>query len=482
MLVASLVAVVPTVVAAQDGDGEEPAAEPAPEATPPVTAVPGDPLVAEGASDELDPNTPVDPDASPSDEAPECAESDGPAASDGEIACDPVARGRYANQPEFVPDRLNRREVRRVERALVEARNEHVLNVSRVRALRLRKKQLDIERLALSEQTAATLEALIATEEKMRKRALATFVETDNFQLAPSLDHDDLMRFQQQSFLVGEVLSLDRDLLDEYTRLRKRLAAETLELYESLNAVGGWLRDANTTADESATAIGDLEFELATWNNRSAGFIPDVVFPLDGDYDLPLINSWGYPRAPGTIDQHWHEGIDLFAPRGTPIVAAESGEITDIGVGVLGGLKVWVLGDSGTRWYYAHLGSFNPHIEIGDRLSAGALIGYVGTTGNAVGTPPHLHLQMHPDGGRPVNPYPILQAASDRYQNGFRPNRPRLDANLIEVLPNGSRRPQPLIEPAVPIDSRRSSDPAGVEAALVQPIAPVVASGVLGSP
>ncbi len=479
MLVASWVAVVPTVVAAQDGD----AGESAPEATPPVTAVPGDPLVGEGASDELDPNTPVDPDAaSPPDEDPECAESDGPAASDGEAACDPVPRGRYANQPEFVPDRLNRREVRRVENALLDVRNEHVLNVSRVRALRLRKKQLDIERSALSEQTAATLEALIATEEQMRKRALATFVDSDNFRLAPSLEHDDIMRFQQQSFLVGEVLSLDRDLLDEYTRLRKRLAAETLELYESLNAVGRWLRDASTTADGSAAAIAGLEFELATWNNRSARFIADVVFPLEGDYDLPLINSWGYPRAPGTIDQHWHEGIDLFAPRDTSIVAAESGEITDIGIGELGGLKVWVLGDSGTRWYYAHLGSFNPDIEVGDRLSAGALIGYVGTTGNAVGTPPHLHLQMHPDGGRPVNPYPILQAASDRYQDGFRPNRPRLDAIPMDVLPNGSRRSQPLIDRAAANDPLPYSDPDRVEGALGAADAPVVDLSAIGSP
>ncbi len=207
------------------------------------------------------------------------------------------------------------------------------------------------------------------------------------------------------------MLSLDKELLDEYTRLRNRLAEETLQLYERVNSVRRWLRSAEDEAETSEGRIGELEFELNTWNYLSATWIPNVVFPIVGDYEDPLINSWGYPRAPGTIDAHWHEGIDIFAPNGTPLVAAEAGEITDIGFGTLGGLKIWIMGESGTRWYYAHLDSFNPDLIVGDFVTAGDLIGYVGASGNAVGTPPHLHLQIHPDSGRPVNPYPYLMEA-----------------------------------------------------------------------
>ena len=116
----------------------------------------------------------------------------------------------------------------------------------------------------------------------------------------------------------------------------------------------------------------------------------------------------------GTADAHWHEGIDLFAPAGTPLLATERGIVTKIGSGRLGGLRLWLRGESGTDWYYAHLSGFAPKLSEGQVVEAGDVLGYVGTTGNAVGTPPHLHMQVHPNGGDPVNPYPLLKVVSDR--------------------------------------------------------------------
>jgi murein DD-endopeptidase MepM/ murein hydrolase activator NlpD len=411
-------------------------------------------LVNEGASDELDPNTPARTDDGTEVEDPgtaeeECAATelddavgDSPGPGQNGEECTPKPRGRYANQPDFKPDVLNRTEVRRVTRTLEQARVDHTVNVSRVRGLRLHEKRLTMERNALSAETIEALEKLAIIEKQLRRRALATFVQGDTFQLAPSLEHDDILRHQQQQFLVEEVLSIDQDLLEEYTRLRNRLESEALELYDRQAMAWSWLREASQTAEESALLVEDLEFELATWNNLSSTFIDNVVWPIDGEYERPLINSWGYPRAPGTIDEHWHEGIDIFAPEGERLVAAEAGEVTDIGVGTLGGLKVWILGDSGTRWYYAHLMAFNPELQVGDYVKAGHHIGYVGKTGNAISTPPHLHLQMHPAEGRPVNPYPILEAASHRYQSGT--GRQEFDVAVVvgydgtRLLPNGS--------------------------------------------
>ena len=363
-----------------------------------------------------------------------------------------------------MPDSLNQGELRRVANELEAATFEHITNVSRVRSLRLHDKKLAQERAELSAATVEALERLEATELQLRRRALATFVQGDSFELAPSLEHDDILRHQQQQFLVGEVFALDEDLLEEYTRLRNRLADETLDLYDRIAGVRSWLREANIDAEESGENVERLEFEYATWEYMSATWIEDVVFPIDGNYDLPLINSWGYPRAPGTPDEHWHEGIDIFAPEGEILVAAEGGEVTDIGVGTLGGLKIWILGNSGTRWYYAHLMDFNPDLQVGDIVDAGDFIGYVGKTGNAISTPPHLHLQMHPDGGRPVNPFPILAAASDRYQAGIRPESPEVVTltgfDGTPLLPSGATQGQV---------NERSEDVVRVEGAVQAP-------------
>jgi len=111
----------------------------------------------------------------------------------------------------------------------------------------------------------------------------------------------------------------------------------------------------------------------------------------------------------GTEYQHWHEGTDIMAPSGTPLLAAERGIITKMGSDVLGGTKIWVKGESGTYYYYAHLSAFAPGMVNGLVVDAGTIIGYVGDTGNARGGAPHLHFEIHPDGGAAVNPYPLLK-------------------------------------------------------------------------
>ena len=100
-----------------------------------------------------------------------------------------------------------------------------------------------------------------------------------------------------------------------------------------------------------------------------------------------------------------HRGVDVFAERGTPVVAPEAGLVT-IGHGWKGGNVAWLDARDGTRYYFAHLDS---HVEglNGVTVPRGRQLGTIGNTGNARSTSPHLHLGQHEDGRR-VSPYPQL--------------------------------------------------------------------------
>ena len=123
------------------------------------------------------------------------------------------------------------------------------------------------------------------------------------------------------------------------------------------------------------------------------------VCPVKGP--VRIGQGWGAARDGG---RRRHEGIDLLAPAGTPLVAVASGRISrlsnrDRG---RGGISLWLRDRRGTAYYYAH----NQHnlVHLGQPVQAGQLLARVGTTGNARGGPPHLHFQLHPNGGRPVSP------------------------------------------------------------------------------
>jgi murein DD-endopeptidase MepM/ murein hydrolase activator NlpD len=103
----------------------------------------------------------------------------------------------------------------------------------------------------------------------------------------------------------------------------------------------------------------------------------------------------------------FHEGLDMFARSGTPLVAIADGFVSQKLVGDLSGISVEITDSGGVQYFYAHLSAWAPGIEAGDRVHAGQVLGYVGNTGNAIYTPPHLHLEVQP-GGIPVPPKPYV--------------------------------------------------------------------------
>lgn len=143
-----------------------------------------------------------------------------------------------------------------------------------------------------------------------------------------------------------------------------------------------------------------LQFQLA--RQRLAQQLP---MPVEGIQPKQISNTWGAARGQGRK----HEGIDIFAKRGTPVLSTTQGIVAKVGLNSLGGKVVWVIGPDLSRHYYAHLNDYAPQISVGDWVEQGTVLGYVGNTGNAQNTPPHLHYGIYLSGQGAVNPYPFLR-------------------------------------------------------------------------
>lgn len=125
-------------------------------------------------------------------------------------------------------------------------------------------------------------------------------------------------------------------------------------------------------------------------------------FPVDGKNNY--IDSWGYPRSGGRK----HQGTDIMADFGTPLIALTDGTVTKLGNGGLGGITVGITTANGIYLYYAHLQSRASGIYVGAKVKAGQVVGYCGDSGNAKGGEPHLHFGIKVNGAW-VNPYPVLR-------------------------------------------------------------------------
>jgi murein DD-endopeptidase MepM/ murein hydrolase activator NlpD len=118
----------------------------------------------------------------------------------------------------------------------------------------------------------------------------------------------------------------------------------------------------------------------------------DYVFPVDGGADYS--DTYGANR--NDIYDGWHHGDDLFAPLGTPIVAVATGKLSLVGWNELGGWRLWLTDADGNSFYYAHLAGYSRWILSHPNVRAGQVVGFLGRTGDAFTTAPHLHFEIHP--------------------------------------------------------------------------------------
>lgn len=322
--------------------------------------------------------------------------------------------GFYAGQPAFDPAAVNavlEPEVLRaraaLERALVAQRSASAHEAAAAREL-----EAAVDAVGgLDDERRTRVEAAARAEQDLRRRAVDAYVRSGS-----GIDVSVLVGAATAGQAAQRAGLLDAVLRSDVAAVRRAAAAvDGLDAGERAGA--DRLASARRTAADAAEARRSADWErmaaestLAMYEAGSHVAIAGFVFPVAGD--VGFIDSYGAPRNVGTGYEHWHEGTDVMAAMGTPVVAVEDGVITRARPNSLGGNALRLTGESGHGFYYAHLAAYAPGIVEGAAVTAGQLLGFVGDTGDARGGAPHLHFEIHrPGTGEPVNPYPLLSVA-----------------------------------------------------------------------
>ena len=149
--------------------------------------------------------------------------------------------------------------------------------------------------------------------------------------------------------------------------------------------------------------------DILTPLSRYGVTLQDALYQSAGPFPVAGLASWSddWGACRGAGCERSHEGLDIFAAEGTPLVATADGVVTQKYVGDLPGISLEIQDAQGIQYFYAHLSAWAEPIQVGDTVHVGQVIGYIGNTGNAITTPHHVHLEIQP-GGIPVPPKPFV--------------------------------------------------------------------------
>ena len=246
---------------------------------------------------------------------------------------------------------------------------------------------------------------------RFKERIANAVVRGNAAELDTVMTSQDGTLLEMRKVFLASVSEADSQSVADLQEAKAVIDQGVLDAVDAVAQTRRELRSARQALQDSLRINTERKFQLAVFSAGSEIVIRGFVFPVGEPYDF--IDSWGYPRMTGTEYEHGHQGVDIMSPFGTPLYAVERGMLIRVGTDVLGGTKLWLKGQSGTYYYYAHMQSYAEGMAEGVVVGAGDVVGYVGNSGNAQGGAPHVHFQVHPDGGDAVNPYGLLRVVAD---------------------------------------------------------------------
>lgn len=327
----------------------------------------------------------------------------------GSVSADDSAAARAAAEIEAARDRANR-----AAQALFDAESnldsltlEEEATAREVADLEAKASQLlvDVEELAIRRfvsggQGLPLISGLDGPTEQAQRDVLLSII-TDSSQAR--LDEYDAVAsdLADKRKKLARAKERTEKAIGDFTELKAKAEAEVKKLQEI---------EAQRLKDEKVRQLLEAKRRANASGQRRSGssaFLDNGLY-MDGAIICPVNgpggfgDTWGAPRSGGRR----HEGVDILSPMGTPLVAVVAGRAS-FSVTSLGGNSVTLYGNNGNVYFYAHLSQWEGQSR---NVAQGDVVGYVGDTGNATGTP-HLHFEIRPGRGRAVNPYPSVRAA-----------------------------------------------------------------------
>jgi murein DD-endopeptidase MepM/ murein hydrolase activator NlpD len=238
----------------------------------------------------------------------------------------------------------------------------------------------------------------------MRVRAIRTYVGGSSpslGELSDLLGSASLVDDARRAIYAEAAQGFDRDNVNALIKKEKRLSRHADAVQQEADGATRDLEAGRGIVAENLTQVQTLTAALT--DSKLGG----RIFPVAGAFDFS--DGWNAFRADPSDHGHAHHATDIMSEGGTPVVAVESGTLDRIGWNRLGGWRLWIKGDSGAWYYYAHMRAYAPGLLQDMHVVAGQYLGRVGNTGNAQGGPTHLHFEVHiNDGKKMVDPYPLL--------------------------------------------------------------------------
>jgi murein DD-endopeptidase MepM/ murein hydrolase activator NlpD len=256
------------------------------------------------------------------------------------------------------------------------------------------------------QQRLAQARAQLATAQRVLGDRAASIYQVGGASLLASLLADDAAAIGDRTEFVMMLTTRQADLVAD----AKAAAGSYSEAVRQVARAKSRSKDVRQRTKVLVARLTERLDAAKAQVEKLSGFSPTttvggrlIACPVSRPYSY--VDTWGAARSGGRS----HKGTDIMNPYGNKLHAYVDGVISRETTSSLGGITLYLQGDDGNEYYYAHLSRYFAH--TGQRVQAGELIAYNGDSGNASATAPHLHFEVHPGGGAPVNPYPWVVRA-----------------------------------------------------------------------